>query len=260
MKNLQNKIAVVSGASSGIGEAIACELQRLGAKVVNISNKPATQNFDASFVCDISDNAQLQSVAEQIEQRYRKVDFLFCNAGFGIGGGVENVQIDAVDKLFGVNLTAHVKAVRLFLPFVNDGGKIFFTGSLASLIPLPYQACYSASKAAIENFSRALATELRPRRIGVCTIMPGDTKTAFTDARVKCTCGSAAENRSIVKMERSERNGKSPQSVAKAVKKLVFRKRLPLRVAVGFGNKALCFLVKVLPARLVNFLVRKIYI
>lgn len=259
-KSLQNKVAVVSGASSGIGLAIAEMLTARGAKVVNVSDRPAETQFDAAYICDISDDTALQSTIQAIAECYGKVDFLFCNAGFGIGGGVESAEIGAIDKLFNVNLIAHVKAVHMFLPHMQNGGKIFFTGSLASVIPLPYQACYSASKAAIENFSRALNTELLSRKICVCTIMPGDTKTGFTDARVKFTDGSSAQSRSIKKMEHAERHGKGPETVAKTVSKLVDKKCLPLRVAVGFGNKALCFLVKILPARWVNFLVRKIYI
>lgn len=260
MKNcLKDKIAVVSGATSGIGKAIAETLQSQGVKIVNISKDTSSNDYFKNYLCDISDDVQLLSVAEDIKQNY-EVDFLFCNAGFGIGGSVESAAIDDIDKLFNVNLIAHVKMTKLLIPSIKHGGKIFYTGSLASVIPLPFQACYSASKAALENFSRALATELKPRGIKVCTILPGDIATHFTDARVTPNHCTAREQHSIAKMEKAERTGKSPSVVGKLVLKLAKRKNLPLHVTVGFGNKILVVLVKFLPMRLVNFLVEKIYI
>ena len=175
MKNkLDGKIAVISGASSGIGKAIATALQKEGAKIVDISLKTDGSYFK-NYAADITDNNAVAKIVTELQRDCGKIDFLFCNAGFGIGGSMENTRLGDIEKLFAVNLVSHVKMTVQMLPLINNGGKIFFTGSLASIIPLPYQACYSASKAAIENFARALRTELKPRKIAVCTIMPGDT-------------------------------------------------------------------------------------
>lgn len=256
--SLQNKTAVITGATSGVGAAIAAELLRNGAQPVNISRRTAPDCVN--FSCDISNISQLQHAVCGVAEKFGKIDFLFCNAGFGLGGGVESADVADVERLFAVNVVAHIQAVKMFLPYINDGGKIFFTGSLASVIPLPYQACYSASKAALENFSRALNTELLPHKISACVVLLGDVRTGFTDSRIKATDGSRAQTRGIEKMERSERRGKNPETVAKAVVKLARKKRVPHRVAIGFGNKILCFLVRILPVRFVDFLVRKIYI
>lgn len=260
MKNiLKDKIAVISGATSGIGQAIAQTLQKQGVKIINISKDASENDYFENFVCDISNDTELMRVADEINRNH-KIDFLFCNAGFGIGGSVENAAIDDIDKLFNVNLIAHIKMTKLLIPSVKRGGKIFYTGSLASIIPLPFQACYSASKAALENFSRALATELKPRGIKVCAVLPGDIATHFTDARLTPNNCTAIEKHSIAKMENAERTGKSPYIVGKLMLKLVKKKNLPLHVTVGFGNKLLAVLVKFLPMRLTNFLVEKIYI
>lgn len=260
MKNcLKDKIAVISGATSGIGKAVAATLQAQGVKIINISKDTEQNDYYKNYQCDISEDAQLITVTEDIAQN-NEIDFLFCNAGFGIGGSVENAEIVDIDKLFNVNLIAHVKMTKLLIPAIKRGGKIFYTGSLASVIPLPFQACYSASKAALENFSRALATELKPRGIKVCTLLPGDIATRFTDARIKPAQCNEREKHSIAKMEKSERTGKSPDTVGKLALKLVKRKNLPLHVTVGLGNKTLAVLVKFLPMRLVNYLVEKIYI
>lgn len=261
MKNkLKGKIAVVSGATSGIGKAVAQKLQKQGVKVVNISKDESELDYFKNYKCNIADNNELAAVVEDVKQTVGNVDMLFCNAGFGIGGSVESADIGAIESLFAVNLVAHVKMSKLLIPQLNSGGKIFFTCSLASIIPLPFQACYSASKAGLENFSRALATELKPRGISVCAILPGDINTGFTDARIKPQSRSPREEHSIQKMEHAEKSGKSPDVVANLAVKLAKRKKLPLRATVGFGNKLLAVLVKLLPIRLVNFLVRKIYI
>lgn len=260
MKNkLDGKIAVISGASSGIGKAIATALQKEGAKIVDISLKTDGSYFK-NYAADITDNNAVAEIVTELQRDCGKIDFLFCNAGFGIGGSMENTRLGDIEKLFAVNLVSHVKMTVQMLPLINNGGKIFFTGSLASIIPLPYQACYSASKAAIENFARALRTELKPRKIAVCTIMPGDIRTGFTDARVKTSANTDAENHSIAKMEKAERSGKSPDTVAKVAVALAKRKNPPLRVSVGAGSKAIALLVKLLPLRTVNFLVEKLYI
>lgn len=263
MKKLEGKIAVVSGASSGIGFAIAKRLHLEGVRVFDISKTIETESdiFEARYICDISDNARVKEVVDQIVKKVQKIDFLFCNAGFGIGGLVENAKIESIDKIMNVNLLAHMKIAKLFIPFINGGGKIIFTGSLASIIPLPYQACYSASKAGIESFSRALATELRDRKIKVTTFMPGDINTNFTSSRVKeVQDENKKEVHGIAKMESAEKKGKTPDFVAKRVLKIVKKKNPPLRVSIGGTSKLLAFLVKIVPVKLLNFLVRKIYI
>lgn len=262
MKNkIDGKIAVISGASSGIGNAIAKRITARGGKVINISKTECQDSmFFKSYVCDISNDTQLLGVIQDITNTVSRIDFLFCNAGFGIGGAVENASIDAIDNLLNVNLIAHIKMTNLLLPLINSGGKIIYTGSLASLIPLPYQACYSASKAGIENFARALRTELKSKKISVITILPGDINTNFTDSRIKMTSGDKAEQNGIKKMENFEHKGDSPDTVAKVAIKILCRKNPPLRVSVGFGSKCLAHLAKILPIRLLNYLVAKIYI
>ncbi|MDE6583162.1 MAG: SDR family NAD(P)-dependent oxidoreductase, partial [Clostridia bacterium] len=189
-----------------------------------------------------------------------KIDLLFCNAGFGVGGLFENASLESIDKILNVNLLAHIKMTNLFAKHIRENGRIVFTGSMASIIPLPYQACYSVSKAGIESFSRALATELRPRKIKVVTVMPGDVNTNFTANRIKEVGDDKKEAHGISKMEESERKGSTPDYVAKRVVKIVKRKNPPLRVSIGFIWKFVAFLVKIFPVRFVNFLVRIIYV
>lgn len=258
---LSGKIAVISGGDSGIGLAISKRLKAENVKIYNISKNVSNNPiFEKSFECDISNDEDLKKIVNGILEAEKNIDLLFCNAGIGIGGRVENTSLEVVEKILNVNLLAQIKMTKLFLKNINRGGKIVYTGSLASIVPLPYQACYSVSKAGVESFSRALATELKSKKISVTTIMPGDIKTNFTDARIKQIGEDKAESHGIMKMEKAERKGKSPDFVAKKVLKIIKKKKSPLRVSIGFGGKFISFLVKFLPIRFVNFLVEKIYI
>ena len=260
-KKLEGKIAVISGGSSGIGLAISKRLFDEGVKVINISRKKCENNiFAESFSCDITDEKNILDIFKIISEKYKKIDFLFCNAGMGIAGLLENASIESIDKIMNVNLIAHIKMTNIFLPIINDGGKILYTGSLGGFIPLPYQACYSATKAGVEFFARALATEIKPRKIKVTVFMPGDTKTGFTDARVKETSADAKEKQGIDKMEKAERGGKDPDYVAKRVVAVLKKKNPPRRLPIGGTGKLLNFCVKVLPARFVDWLVEKLYV
>lgn len=259
-KNLKNKVAVVSGATSGIGKAIAQKLQARGVKIVNVSKDETELKYYKNYVCNIADTAELHGVCKDIEQTVGEIDFLFCNAGLGIGGSMENARLENVRTLFDVNVIAQAQMTTLLIPLVKNGGKIIYTASMAALLPLPYQACYSASKAALDNFARALATELKPRNIGVCAILPGDIATGFTAARMVSTGQSAREKHSVDKATKAELSGKSPEIVANAALRIVTKRRTPLRVVVGCGNKLLAFAIRFMPLKLINFLIDKIYL
>ncbi len=255
------KVAVISGGDSGIGLAISQRLKKENVKIYDIS-KMITNNpiFEKSYQCDITNDERLKEVVNDILAIEGKIDLLFCNAGIGIGGMFENASLETIDKILNVNLIAQLKMTNLFVKNINQGGRIIFTGSMASIIPLPYQACYSVSKAGVENFSRALATELRPKNIKVITVMPGDVNTNFTNSRIKHVSDDKKEARGISKMEKSERKGAAPDFVAKRILKIVKKKHPPLRVSIGFLWKFVSFLVKIFPVKFVNFLVRIIYV
>ena len=123
MKNkLSGKIAVISGGSSGIGLAISKRLKAENVKIYDISKVVSNDPiFEKCFECDISDDEKVKTVVDEIIQKEGKIDLLFCNAGFGIGGKVENASIQNIDKIMNVNLLAHMKMTNLFLKNINDG-------------------------------------------------------------------------------------------------------------------------------------------
>ena len=134
--------------------------------------------------------------------------------------------------------------------------------SVAGLLPIPFQAMYSMSKAAVISFSDALRNELRPYGVRVTSILPGDTKTGFTDSREKSEdlAGYGDRiNRSVSKMERDERNGVSPYKVAKKIIKVSKKKNPNTYYVVGFSYSLLIFLSRILPKRFTNWLIYRLY-
>jgi len=252
------KIAVITGATSGIGLATAEYLTEKGYKVYGIARKPFEGKFEC-FSADVCDYPKIDGILNEIISREGKIDLFINNAGFGIAGAMDEASPENVQKIVDVNLTALCvlsgKAANLMKA---HGGKIINISSVGGIMPLPYQAMYSATKAGVEVFSRALANEVKPYKIKVCAVLPGDTKTGFTAARV-CEGENGAAKKSVAKMARDEQKGKNPKSVAKVIYKVAKRKNPPLRVSVGGVSKFEVFLARLFPVKFINFLIRKIY-
>ena len=260
MKKL-DKVIIVTGASSGIGLATCKYLINKGCKVYGI----ARRKFEGEFTCfqgDVTDVERMKEILAEVVKAEGRIDGIVNNAGFGISGAVENADPADVGSIFSVNLTAVVNFCAAALPYLRESrGRIVNISSVAAVTPIPYQACYSASKAAVLNFSYSLSGEVKPFGVKVSCVLPGDTRTGFTAARVKGGGGVYAERekRSVEVMERDEQNGKPPETVAKAVYKCLKKRRPPLKTTVGSSYKLIVLLVKILPARLAQGIINKIY-
>ena len=148
------------------------------------------------------------------------------------------------------------------IPYLKKSkGRLINISSVGGIIPLPYQAVYSATKAGVEIFSKAIANEVKADGVQVMTVLPGDVKTGFTNARVVET--SAKDDRAekaIKKAEKEEQNGMTPEKVAKVVVKNIARKKMPLRKTIGGVYKLIIFASRFCSTRFLNWLVKKIYI
>jgi len=253
------KTALITGATSGIGLACAKLFVEKGYKVYGIARKPYTGTDFTCFSADVCDYAAVDGILKEIYGREGGIDVLVNNAGMGIAGAMEETSAENIQKIVDVNLTALCVLSSKTVQYMRgNGGKIINVSSVGGIMPLPYQAMYSATKAGVEVFSRALANELKPYKIKVCAVLPGDTKTGFTAARV-CEGENARAKKSVEKMAKDEQRGKSPDSVAKVIYKVAKRKNPPLRVAVGGVSKLEVFLSRLLPVRLINFIIGRIY-
>lgn len=256
------KVVVITGASSGIGLAEAKFFTQKGCKVYGLSRRVVDEGFNV-ISCDVTDENAVKNALEYIASAEGKIDCFINNAGMGISGAVEHIPAESTEKLFDVNLLAAINCAKLALPYLKASkGTLINTSSVAAVVPIPYQAAYSASKAAINAFTVALKNEVANFGVRVCAIMPGDTKTGFTDAREKAPRDDGYGDKvadSVNKMERDERNGKPPETVAKVAYKLFKRKNPPVLTAVGATYKLVVFLAKILPQRLLVYIVKKIY-
>lgn len=257
------KIAVVTGTSSGIGLEIANMLSENGFVVYGISRRVVQTNQFKSISCDVTNYTKINDVINNIIQTEGKIDVLVNNAGRGFSGAYENMPFENIKSEFELNYFALSNLCQKIIPIMreNGGGNIVNISSLAGVFPIPYQAGYSATKSAVNNLTLALRNEVKPFNIKVSAVMPGDTNTGFTSARVKVEQQGVYKNieKSIGKMEKDEKNGMSSQSVAKVVVKLLKSKNPKPLVSVGFKNKLLVFLQKMLPTRLMVFIVRLLY-
>lgn len=260
-----DKVVIITGAGSGIGLATAKYLQKKGCKIYGTALHERESPFPL-YVCDVTDTARMKIIFEEIFKKEGRIDAVINNAGYGISGAAEHCEPERVKRFFDVDLCSVINLSAAAIPYLREsgGGNIINIGSVTSLIPIPFQACYSAAKAGVENFSRALACEIKDFNIKVTCVLPGDTATGFTAARIKHGDEDGAHyngkiEKSVAKMEHDERNGKSPVTVAKAVYKALKKKRPPLRITVGASYKFIIFLTRILPLRLVNFIIAKLY-
>ena len=184
MAKLETKIAIVTGASSGIGQATAERLARAGYKVYGTSRR-AAQSGQRSFemlTLDVTSDASVEAAVTEVMRAERRIDLLVNNAGFGVApGGAEESSIEQARSIFDTNFFGIVRMTRAVVPHMRrrGSGRIINIGSVLGFLPMPFGALYAATKHAIEGYSESLDHELRTRGIRVSVIEPAYTKTQF---------------------------------------------------------------------------------
>ena len=260
-----SRVAVVTGGSSGIGRCAALELKKAGYSVYEISRRENGQDDVTHLRGDVTDEASLQTAVGTVMEREGRIDVVVNCAGFGISGAVEFTRTEDAKRLFDVNFFGMVNMNRAVLPvFRRQGsGRIVNISSVAAPISIPFQTYYSASKAAINDYTMGLANELRPYGITVCAVQPGDIATGFTAAREKSQEGDDVYggriSRSVATMEKDEQNGMTPEAAGRFVAKVAQKRSRKPVYTIGAQYKLFCFLAKILPARMLNWLVGLIY-
>lgn len=181
---IQGSIALVTGASSGIGEATAKKLATAGYKVYGTSRRGAQsgQQPFAMLPLDVTSDDSVEAVAKELIQREGRIDLLVNNAGFGVApAGAEESSIEQAKAIFETNFFGLIRMTRAVVPHMRrqGGGRIINIGSVLGFLPMPYAALYVATKHAVGGYSESLDHELRTRNIRVSVIEPAYTKTQF---------------------------------------------------------------------------------
>ncbi len=249
MKKFAGKTTLVTGASSGIGEALARNLAKRGSHLIitarsaNKLEALATELRQSGvnvhvFPGDLSDPAEPQRLFQAVEDAGLTVDLLINNAGFGKWGELLSVAWEEYTNLLQLNINSLTELCYLFIPgmLARGSGGVINVGSTASFVPVPYAAVYSASKAYVIMFTEALHGEYGERGLQVMTLCPGGTATNFAAVASNGNADSPASSTSD-----------SPEAVAE--EGIAAYEQGELVVITGRSNKIIGFLPRLLPRR-----------
>ncbi len=258
-------VALVTGGSSGIGLCTVRQLGRLGYTVYEFSRHDRAIEGVSHLSVDVCQEEQVARAVGQVLAQAGQLDLVINCAGFGISGAVEFTPVREAKRQFDVNFFGMVNINRAVLPYLRrqQHGRIINISSVAAPAPIPFQTFYSASKAAINSYTCALANEVKPFGISVTAVQPGDLKTGFTASRAKSLEGDKEYGgriaRSVAKMERDEQSGMSPERAAKRICRIARKRRVKPLYTIGFSYQLICVLCQVVPCRLRNWIIGLLY-
>lgn len=252
---MTNTVALVTGASSGIGEATARKLQSLGYTVYGAARrterlKKLSAEGIRAVAMDVTDEASMTAGIAKIIAEAGRIDVLVNNAGYGSYGALEDVDIDEGRRQFEVNVFGAMRLTQLVLPHMRAqrSGTIVNITSMGGKLHTPLGGWYHGTKFALEALSDCLRMEVAPFGIEVVVIEPGGIATewgAIAADHVEATSGTgpyAAQAKAVASSLRSEANANRnspPTVIADAIAKAVTARRPRTRYAVGFGAKPL---------------------
>ncbi|MDR0335216.1 MAG: SDR family NAD(P)-dependent oxidoreductase [Methanomassiliicoccaceae archaeon] len=260
---------IITGASKGIGFALAGRMASAGHIVYSFSRTAPADTRIRHIPCDVSDTKSVDDAFREFFEKETDIDILVNNAGIGISGASEYADEDDIKKIFGVNFHGAVRCSQRAVPRMREQGrgKIIFISSAAAVFPIPFQSFYTATKSAVSAFAEGLRMELRPFGIQVGTVLLCDTRTEFTANRKKNVSGEEFYgNRiehSVSIMENDEQNGMSAERAAERISSYLERKRTRSCKAVGSQFRVplpvLLFLNRILPRGTVLGILYRIY-
>src|SRR5216110_610593 len=263
---MKSKIALVTGASSGIGEATATRLAMAGYKVYGTSRRGsgASQRSFAMLPLDVTSDESVAAAVGEVLRLEGRIDLLVNNAGFGVApAGAEESSIEQARSIFDTNFFGIVRMTRAVVPHMRrqGSGRIINIGSVLGFLPAPYMALYAATKHAIEGYSESLDHELRTRGIRVTVVEPAYTKTQF-DANLlepDAKLDEYREARATVSRQLREvlAAADEPGVVADVVLKAARAPRPKLRYTAGALAHRMRLLRSLAPAGLVDAGIRK---
>lgn len=259
------KTCIITGASSGIGRATAIKMLSEGYKVYDLSRHDASTAGIKHIDCDVTDDESVKAAIANVVSEEGNIDILINSAGIAVSGAVEFTAEDTASRQFDVNFWGMVRMNNAVIPVMRkqNSGKILNISSVAAQYSLPFQAYYSASKAAINSYSMAVANELRPFGVQMCAIQPGDIASNITASRNKSIMGDDVYNgrisKNLSRIEKDETTGQTPESAARAIAKIAAKKTLKPIYTISFSYKLLCFIGRFLPGKAINKILYSMY-
>ncbi len=257
------KVAVIVGASSGIGRETALKLHAKSYTVYNLSRTPFKGERIESRTADAAQEGELEKAIGEIGEGAGGIDLLVYSAGFSMAAPLEHAKSGDYRYLFEVNYFGAIEAIKAAAPYLKKReGRVVLVGSMGGDFPIPYDGFYSSSKAALCMLAREADMELRPCGVRVSALLPGGTSTDFTYSRKVYGAEESKGYTSSVKkasaaLANMEQGGMTPSLVADSIVKLVAKRNPPTVTAAGGKNIFLRYAGKMLPERVTDWFVRK---
>ncbi len=254
--NLQGRTAIVTGAASGIGRALAIVLARRGCHLaladVDDKGLEETETLAGTGVrltrhhLDVADKAAIAAFPREVTKPHPRIDVLINNAGIALGGNFQDVAEADFERLIDINFFGVVRMTRAFLPVLaaSDDARLVNLSSIFGIVAPPGQAAYCASKFAVRGFSESLRKELESTTVGVTVVHPGGVKTSI--ARSAKPPAGATEEQTARSVRRVERALKMPADQAGEIIVAAIEARKD-RVLVGSDAKAASLLERIAP-------------
>ena len=220
-------VAIVTGASAGIGKAIAPALDAAGYRVFGTYRRPpATRSPGIEYLaCDVTSDESVKAAVGEVLSKTGRIDLLVNNAGVGLFAGAEESSLEQAKSLFDVNLFGVIRMTKAVLPTMRQqgAGRIVNISSVMGLIPAPFWALYAASKHALEGYSESLDHEIRGSGVRVVLVEPAYTRTSFEGNAYhgdqQLDVYQPARSNAEAAFRDAMKNGDAPELVASAVVK-----------------------------------------
>lgn len=261
------KIALVTGVSSGIGRTTAILLSERGFRVFGTMRRPAASNASLGNVevvqLDVREDESVHSCVQEVLKKAGRIDGLVNNAGYALTGSLEETSIDEAKALFETNFFGVLRMTQAVLPVMREQGcgRIANIGSAAGFLPAPYSGIYAASKHALEGYSQSLDHEVRQFGIRVSVIEPGFMRTDIAQhtQRTRRSLEAYSQERDLViaRVNKSIANGEDPEVVASVVLESLTTRSPRSRRLAGRGAKVVSGLKTLLPAALFDKILRQ---
>lgn len=265
MNKTDFRVAIVTGASSGIGLATAKILKQAGYRVFGTSRKAAGENIGGITMlsCDVTEDGSVQRMVDEVLAQVGRIDLLVNNAGIGLVAAAEESSISQAQWIYNVNVFGIIRVTNAVLPSMRQQGlgRIVNISSIVGLIPSPFHTLYSSTKHAVEGYSESLDHELRAFGIRSVLVEPGFTQTAIDENPLKADqpLPVYAELRTNIEavLRKGIDTGDAPEIVANVVLRAASSSAPKLRYTAGKSAGFLRFIRRFFPASFVDKGIRK---
>jgi NAD(P)-dependent dehydrogenase (short-subunit alcohol dehydrogenase family) len=260
-------VALVTGASSGIGKAAALALVDAGFEVVGTSRRASgdARRDGVTFLdLDVASDASVARAVDRVIEKFGRIDVLVNNAGIGSAGAGEERSLAQDQQLFDINVFGLIRMTKAVLPHMRaqGRGRIINISSVLGFVPAPYMAAYAASKHAVEGYSESVDHEVRQHGVRVLLVEPAQTRTAFEANSPKPATPLPVyeQQRQVFErvMSAAMNDGDDPATVAKAIVAAATAPKPKLRYPAGPTAGRVSTLRRLVPSRAFDRQIRKL--